>query len=293
MKTKYINIILALSLVVAGAMTPAAQVQAKDHPAVKWDVTYSKSTIGNKGSLTSTYNSNAEEILKAKESIKKVMPGDKITYEATCINASDSSADFYLTTDIVKSLEDGKDASGGAYTYELYYLPDGVTDKANATYIYNDELVGGDDTGLHQIKERKEDGLSDSEKTFFRVATITAGHNGKVVLEISLDGNSQDSSYMSALANINMEFGVEETPVPGIADRVINTSKTVRVVNKVPAGSEIVKINDPTMPLAGGGPATGDELIPVIACSLGLLLGILIIISYFAVERKQEREEVA
>ena len=293
MKTKYINIILALSLLVAGAMAPTVQVQAKEHDAVKWDVTYSKSAIGSKGSLTSTYNSNAEEILKAKESIKKVMPGDKITYEATCKNDSEVSADFYLTTDIVRSLEDGKDASGGAYTYELYYLPDGVTDKAKASYIYNDELVGGDDTGLHQIKEKHEEGLADSEKTFFRVATITAKSQGKVVLEISLDGNSQDSSYMSALANINMEFGVEETPAPGKVDKVVNTSKTVRVVNKVPAGSEIVKINDPTIPLAGGGPATGDEIIPVIACSVGLLLGILIIISYFAVERKQEREEVA
>ncbi|MBR5637791.1 MAG: hypothetical protein IKW81_12755 [Pseudobutyrivibrio sp.] len=277
MKIRKINIVLALTLVVVGLIVPEITADAKVHDSVTWDVTYDGSQ------LESNYDVSS---LEAKENILKVMPGDTITYEATYHNNSGASADFYLNTDIIDSLEDGNDASGGAYTFELSYKLGGAE-----TYIYKDDTVAG----LHQVKDKIEKDLADEDKTFFKVGTLSNGDEGVVVLKVILDGNTQDSSYMKAVANINLEFGVEKTPAPKTvtgtsSTNVVNTTNTKRVVYTVPGGSEIVAINDPTIPLAGGGnPVTGDEILPVVICIIGLVFGILLIFSYFAMERKEER----
>ncbi|SDH95496.1 conserved repeat domain-containing protein [Pseudobutyrivibrio sp. 49] len=289
MKIKYLNIVLALSLAVAGLMTPVLNVEAKNHPAVEWTVTFDSNE-----KLGSDYSTSA---LEAAKRILKVMPGDTVTYQATYKNASNASADFYLATDIVDSLEDGKDASGGAYTFQLYY-----TQGGNTTYLYNDDTVGGesDVVGLHQVKELNQTSLGNDEKTYYKLGTLSNGGDGTVFLKITLDGNSQDSLYMDAVANIDLVFGAEKTPTtpPEIktVTKYVTNTKTNRVVSKVPGGSEIVVIRDPSMPLAGGGsgnPRTGDEILPVIACTVGLVLGILIILCYFSMEMKQRRKEVA
>ena len=273
MKIKYMNLVLALALTVAGLLGQGLTANAKDDAKASWNVIYTGSKLDD-----SSYSVD-------KATIQNVMPGDTFTYEVTYKNDSGKSADFYLSTDVIDSLEDEGDATGGAYTYKLYYEANG-----KKTDLYSNDLVGGESSivGLHQVQGN----LEADEKTYFGIGTLAGGSSGKVTLVISLDGNSQDSDYMQKLAQIDFKFGVEDTPNPKPETKVITNTKTRRVVYTIPGGTEVVAINDPSIPLAGGGPVTGDSILPLIICTVTLLIGILLIGLYFIAAKKQ-REEVA
>ena len=273
MKRRKINIVLALALTVAGLMTQELTADAKTHnpennPELAWNVTYKN------GELKSSYSiSNG--------TIAGIMPGDTVIYEVTYKN-EDSTADFYLSTAVIDALED-EGASGGAYAFKLSYQKDG---DATPTYLYNSDTLGGDSSGLKQIQKN----VNDAKNTYFEVGRLNKGEQAKAVLEITLDGNSQDRSYMSKFANIDLQFGVEKVdnvPEP----KYVTKTNTRTVVYKVPGGSEVVLITDPSIPLAGG-PQTGDVVFPLIVCTVALIVGILLIILYFIASKKQ-REEVA
>ncbi|SEA66124.1 hypothetical protein SAMN02910384_02030 [Pseudobutyrivibrio sp. ACV-2] len=285
MKNKILNLVLALALTLSGLAGTNNIVLAKSQTA-SWDVTYTGSK------LESTYD-------VSKSTITNMMPGDEITYSVGYKNDSGKAVDFYLSTDIINSLEDksadGADssaASGGAYSYKISNLIDG-----QEKVIYDSEVLGGESAvkGLNQVKNSLEDGKA----AYIGLGQIANGNQGIIKVDIKLDGNSQDNSYMYTLATLDVRFGVEEVKTSSNNTKVVDEVITRDVVYTLPGDQQVVVIDDPNIPLdggpvagIGGSPVTGDSLVPIIGCTVGLLVGTMLIGCYFIVVKKN-REEVA
>lgn len=276
MKKRIMNLVLALALTVIGLAGQNITAEAKIHDTISWPVTYD----GNK--VTSKFtDSVTNDVLSA------VMPGDTVIYK---VNYSTSvPADFYLNADIVNTLEEKKlddtdpddiskavdsdEAKEGAYTYVI---------KNGNTVIFDSELIGvGESDEL--LKGLK---MVDGEQKFFELGRLGAGGSGSVTIEIKLDGNSQDNSYMHKLATLDVKIGAQAVPKNTVEHRPGNTR---HVVYTVPGGLDIVSITDPDTPLAivRNNPQTGDMLAPIIVCTVGLVVGIIIIGIYFTIVFKQ------
>ena len=128
--------------------------------------------------------------------VSDLQPGDSQTYTIQIKNDGDLESDWWISNEVIQSLEDSTEASGGAYTYILQY---------NGTDIYNNDTVGGDDTtggqGLHKATNAMEE--------FFFLATLAAGDSGEVTLTVALDGESQGNAYQDAAGEIELIFAVE------------------------------------------------------------------------------------
>ena len=89
-----------------------------------------------------------------KKDIFQLQPGDTMELQVGLKNTSEKDADWYMTNEVLKSLEDSQSiAEGGAYGYKLTYVgPD-----KKETVLYDSETVGGEDAqkgeGLHQATD--------------------------------------------------------------------------------------------------------------------------------------------
>jgi len=261
MKKKHLNIVLALVVVVAGFLGNRNVAQAETQT-VEWSVSYTGSDI------TSTYDS-------AKSSISNTMPGDTIQYVITYNNDSSEAATFYMSADVVKTLEEGAEASGGAYSYT-------ISTAGSSIPIFDSKTVGGDATsvvGLNQVNGK--------EGAYFSLGSVEANSSGTVTVSITLDGNSQTNSYMATLGQLQFKFGAEqgETIVKNEKKTIVN-----RVVKTLEDGTQIVIINDEDVPLDGavGAPRTGDSILPIIICGIALLVGVFFILWYFRLTKNNK-----
>jgi len=134
-----------------------------------------------------------------------LQPGDDITFRVALKNEYSETVDWYITNEVLYSLEDRSNNSataGGAYEYGLSYY-----DTAGKEHIlYSSDAVGGDTVdkageGLHEAT----DSLSD----FFYLDTIKPGGTGYVVLSVALDGETQGNDYQDTLADLQLNFAVE------------------------------------------------------------------------------------
>ncbi len=272
MKKKLLNIVLALTVVIAG-FTGMSNTADAEEIGVKWNVNYDGSTI----------SSNFSELYgdTTKDDISKAMPGDTLYYEVEYGNGTDSAATFYMNAGVVESLEKGSTATGGAYSYTI---------TNNGSEIFNSNTVGGDNTttvGLDQIDQ--------GDSSYFSLGSIEAGDSGVVRVTIVLDGNTQTNSYMEAVATLDIKFGAEPTADATSGDSTVETVKKSIVKNIAKVlddGTEIVIIDDDDVPLTtGGSPQTGDSILPLIMCAVALLIGIMLILWYFKMTKEQGREE--
>ena len=171
-----------------------------------------------------------------------------------------------MTNEVLQSLEDTQSvAEGGAYGYELIYVdPDG-----EETVLYSSDTVGGEDTtggeGLHQATGALED--------YFYLGRLESGENGRVLLTVELEGETQGNDYQDTLARLQMNFAVEEvepnTVVEQGEDNVIN-----RVVKKVVTTA----------------PKTGDPTQMLGLCAAALVSGIVLLI-LAVVSMKKRRDD--
>lgn len=131
-----------------------------------------------------------------------LQPGDTMVYTVDLTNYNAKKTDWYMKNTILQSLEQtaGTDAKNGAYTYKLeYQSPSGET-----VSIYDSETVGGENSaaiGLHEATQ----GLDD----YFFLGTLESGASGKVVLTVSLDGETQGNAYQATLADLQLAFGTQ------------------------------------------------------------------------------------
>ena len=143
------------------------------------------------------------------EDIDKVMsglePGDTATFMVSIIHDNKETTAWYLSNQVLYSLEDRSDtAAGGAYEYKLIYTDAHGTDKV----IFSSDTVGGEGSrdsgageGLH--------GADSALRDFFWLDKLSKGEQGKVTLWVKLDGESQGNSYQDTIADLKIKFAAE------------------------------------------------------------------------------------
>lgn len=300
MKKLHLNTVLALMVMTAGfafAGTTAHAETLKINAASVSDnvsdqaLTLEKATEKNtteapgKPSWTVTYNGSAMDsnYVSSKATESGAMPGDTIVYSVNLKNGSGSDATFYMSTDVVKTLEEGSEATGGAYSYKITY-------SGSDEPIFDSETVGGDKSvadviGLNQV--------NGNEGSYFSLGSIAKGDYETIKVTVVLDGNSQTNKYMATLAELEIMFGAEPTDSAHKGDSIERHNTVVKsVVNTLDGGTEVVIIDDEDIPLNGGNPLTGDSALPLIICAVAFLVGLMMIFWYFILTRKQ-KEEVA
>jgi len=144
------------------------------------------------GQLTDNYSKNAFA-----EDVRQLQPGDDITLTVEMRQTNSVTSDWYLSNEVIKSLEDG-DASGGAYGYTLSY-----EGPAGSQTLYSSKSVGGNGS---------EAGLADATNAmddYFYLGTLSQGQTGKVLINVTLDGETEGNAYFDTLAQLGLKFGVE------------------------------------------------------------------------------------
>lgn len=189
---------LAAAFLLLLGIGPVPQARAEEYTGGKdWSVQFT----GNE--LASNFKSS-----DLSDEVHAIQPGDRVTVTLTLKNRTGSGADWYMTNQVIKSLEDSQRvADGGAYTYELTY----ITPKGEKKVLYSSANVGGEKTsaageGLHEV--------SDSLKEFFYLDRLEGGQTAHIELSVSLDGESQGNTYQDTLAELQMNFAVEKVPEP-------------------------------------------------------------------------------
>ena len=285
MKKKLLNIVLALTVVIAGAAVASTTAHAEEVN-VNWAVTYN----GDKSAWDSTYDTS-----NAKDVISSAMPGDNLSYTVEYKNNTDKPATFYVNTGVVETLEEasGGKSAGGAYSYKIENIVDGKSEM-----LFDSETVGGDiaegskkAVGLDQVDKGQE--------TYFVLGSVAPGKTQQVKVTVSLDGNTINNNYMNQLkeeglgtAGLNIRFGAEPTSEANDGDHKVITNKNTivrRIVKTLDNGAQVVVIDDDDVPLAA--PRTGDSIMPIVMCTLALVLGLLMIAWYFMMTRNDRREE--
>lgn len=152
-----------------------------------WTVTYTKD-----GEMTSNFGD-------LNEASEKLQPGDDITFTVTLKNEDSGDTNWYMSNEVLQSLEDSSNASGGAYSYLLTY-------SGKSTPLYDSDTVGGESIsvageGLHEA--------TSALKNFFFLGTLKKGEIATVTLKITLDGETQGNAYKNTLARLEMNFAAE------------------------------------------------------------------------------------
>ena len=195
-----------------------------------------------------------------KKDIFQLQPGDTMELQVGLKNTSEKDADWYMTNEVLKSLEDSQSiAEGGAYGYKLTYVgPD-----KKETVLYDSETVGGEDAqkgeGLHQA--------TDALDKYLYLDRLSKGDVASVHLTVKLDGETQGNDYQDTTVTKKGE------------DKVVNktVTKTVQTPTKNVVRSP--KTGDTTQILA----------ISAVALASGVILLILAVV--LIKKRKEEKGE--
>lgn len=241
MKRKILSLLMAAVMTVGMGTTvvSAEELQGEDG----WKVTFDGEGL----------NSNFEASQMTQE-IYGILPGDSIELQVGIGNTGDGVTDWYMTNEVLQSLEDSQSvAEGGAYTYELIYVdPDG-----QEQVLYSSETVGGEsdaaDEGLHQASSSLED--------YFYLGRLENTETGSVRLRVALDGETQGNDYQDTLARLQMNFAVEE-----VEARTVEEKGEDNVINKV-----VKKV-------VMTAPKTGDPTQIMALCAAALVSGIVLLI---------------
>lgn len=208
MKKRYSGLLLAACLLL-GCACPvhAVEQQGKDG----WKAEFTGKAIESNFSSQSL----ADEIFG-------LQPGDSVEIRVAVVNASGRSTDWYMSNEVLQSLEDSSPANGGAYQYVLTYHGSG-----DPAVLYSSEQVGGETVssagqGLHEA--------TDNLEQFFYLDRLAKGEQGQITLRVSLNEETQGNSYQNTLARLQLNFAVEGTGGGGGRDKTVLTPGTASVI---------------------------------------------------------------
>ncbi len=189
MKKRYISLVLAVCLFAGSALTAQAEViKGKDG----WKAEFTGKEI--ESNFTS--QAFADEIVG-------LQGGDSIEIRIAVKNSSDSGTEWYMSNEVLQSLEDGTQAQNGAYKYELTYYGSG-----DPVTLFSSESVGGENSpagkeGLHEVSEQLEQ--------YLYLDHLDKGAEGYITLLVTLNGETQNAGYQNTLARLQLNFAVEKT----------------------------------------------------------------------------------
>lgn len=134
-----------------------------------------------------------------KNKLAKLLPGDEAVLSLSLSSNGKKTTDWYVENEVMKAFEEGSQASGGAYTFDIVYIdPNG---KKNV--IYSNDKVGGEDSkGLYEA--------TNSTNQYFYLGRLRPGKVGVFTVKVKIDGETVSNDYQRSLADINVNFGVEQ-----------------------------------------------------------------------------------
>ncbi len=193
MRKKLLCLLLAFLLLCSFSVFASAE-------ALAGDVTFTA------GAKMVEENFNVDQVFNALE------PGDSATYTVYVHNQHPQTTRWYMSNEVLKSLEESAAAGkilGGAYSYKLTWAGPGGSQVIYDSTSDNTEhvnFVGGDygfedRIGLHEATDNLEE--------FFFLDTLNSGESGVVTLTVSLEGETQGNIYQNTAARIQMNFAVE------------------------------------------------------------------------------------
>ena len=209
-----------------------------------------------------------------KKDIFQLQPGDTMELQVGLKNTSEKDADWYMTNEVLKSLEDSQSiAEGGAYGYKLTYVgPD-----KKETVLYDSETVGGEDAqkgeGLHQA--------TDALEKYLYLDRLSKGDVASVHLTVKLDGETQGNDYQDTLASLQMSFA---------ADPVTVTTVTKKGENKVVNKTVTKTVQTPTKNVVRS-PKTGDTTQILAISAVALASGVILLILAVVLIKKRKEEK--
>ena len=212
MKRKILSIICLLCLICSISSVAAFADSVESHVGTVWFDTDGKSMHNDfaKNSLTEALYSRLD----------KLQPGDDATFIVNLRNDYTKGSNWYMTSEIIDSLEEGT-ASGGGYTYQLQYINN--TDSSKSRMLYNSEIVGGDpnsgqaqsEQGLREVNQAIKEDYNRNGVSYFYLDNLARGQGGQIVLKIALDGETQGNRYQDRLADLRMNFAVQVQDTTG------------------------------------------------------------------------------
>lgn len=198
MKKKWMGLLLACAMVLGDGAAACAE-DYKGDPG--WAVEFTGRGMESNFS-TSDIN----------DAIYNLQPGDSIDISVALRNTAGGRADWWMTNKVLQSLEDSQQVAGdGGYTYTLTYQPP----QGELETLYSSDTVGGERTGDEDVGEGLHE-ATESLSEYFYLDTLGAGQAGTIHLAVSLDGETQGNTYQDTLANLTLNFAVEEYrgPIP-------------------------------------------------------------------------------
>ena len=208
------------------------------------------------------------------EEIYGILPGDTMDLQVAIKNSGEEAMDWYLSNEILQSLEEGSEAEGGAYTYRLVY----TDDAGEETILYDSNTVGGEGAsqsgeGLHQATDALED--------FLYLDQLAPGADGEVNLSVTLDGETQGNGYQNTLAALQMNFAAETA-----APETITQKGEDQIVERTERGENTVTTVYETQHQT---PKTGDTAPLLILSALMLFSGIVLLVFAVLYYKKHRR----
>lgn len=253
MKKRILCLVMA-AVMTAGTAVPAfaEQIQSSKNWLVDFD-----------GSRMNSNFSSSE----ASSEVYGLLPGDSIELQVGVKNSGEKDTDWYLKNTILQTLEDGSNAAGGAYTYNLSFVdPDHET-----TVLYSSETVGGEGSGpagegLHQATDSLED-------AYVYLGRLSQGETGSVHLTVALDGETQGNSYQDTLAKLQMDFAVENVT----SNVEYKTGETTTITRRE---RNVIRTS----------PKTGDTTNILAFCAVALVSGLALLAAGIRLIRKNRGE---
>ena len=264
MKRKFLAIALMITTLVGSSITVLAQ---GTYPTV----TFNEDKVLEYGNVTEA----ADGSISLGNAFEAVLPGETRSQVIVLKNDNDQTVDFYMSADVVQSLESANRASGAAYEIQL----------TSGENVFYDSTLGGYDAA----SEGSVDGLAEMNESLegdIFVTTLEKGESAEVVLSITFDGEAMDntslSDYSNALGALDFNFkaGYEEPNSEEIVDVVV-TKKGDTIYVK-----EVIEIEEEPTPLAV---KTGDNTM-IFGAVLVLVMGVVL---FLLTGKKKDKKNAA
>lgn len=220
-----------------------------------------------------------------------MQPGDEIIINIQVGNTSGQAANYYMTNEVMSSLEDteGTNASGGAYEYVLTY----TDSEGTTTDLFRSTTLGGSGATVDDRVGLK--GATSGLEEYIFLETLESGRTGTVTLRVALDGETQGNSYQGTAANLQMNFAVDtDTEVTREVTETINRVETVEVVDDTNPGTDGTGGNGN----GNGGRRNGNmvrtndetNIVPFVAAA-GISGILLLILAVFSIKERKKMKK--
>ncbi|MCM1025825.1 MAG: hypothetical protein NC432_05290 [Roseburia sp.] len=186
-------------------------------------------TLSANGSVTFTGENrlDSNNTTDLASTIGSMQPGDDLVITIDVKNESSLTANYYMTNQVLQSLEETQsaNASGGSYEYTLIYQASDGTE----TELFRSTSLGGEGTTVDGRVGLK--GATSGLEEYISLETLAPGKSGQLKLTVLLDGVTQGNDYQNTAARLQFNFAVDtSTVIEQNVTNVVTRTETVEVV---------------------------------------------------------------